>query len=211
MVQALEHPSATGQAESSKCQCDLCGKVFDNEVALRSHKAKMHSANRMSAEPTAFDRQRHGTNGMPKCSGCGHAFERWTDLQKHIEENHCQGKVPSEVGQVKSVFVMAQDGDIDIQAIQQVGLTDAMRQELQQHCSYCRQWFPNDRYVKQHWSRVHKSESRQYIAAAKRWRRTQFGPIKETCSWCRGSPTPRSAQRYLSGPLSTQHDLGDAA
>ena len=91
MVQALERPSATGQDAASRCQCDLCDKAFENEAALRSHKAKMHSAERMSAEPTAFDRQRHGTDGMPKCSGCGHAFERWADLQKHIEENHCQG------------------------------------------------------------------------------------------------------------------------
>ena len=128
MVQALDRPSATGQDEASKCQCDLCNKAFENEAALRSHKAKMHSADRMSAEPTAFDRQRHGTDGMPKCSGCGHAFERWADLQKHIEENHCQGKVPSDVDQVKSVFVMAQEGDIDIQAFQQAGLTEAMRQ-----------------------------------------------------------------------------------
>ena len=188
MVQALERPSATGQDEASKCQCDLCDKAFENEAALRSHKAKMHSADRMSAEPTAFDRQRHGTDGMPKCSGCGHAFERWADLQKHIEENHCQGKVPSDVDQVKSI-------DIDIQAFQHAGLTEAMRQELQQHCSYCRQWFPNDRYVKQHWSRVHKSQSQQYIAAAKHWRRTQFGPIKDTCSWCRGTPAPRSDHR----------------
>ena len=66
-------------------QCDLCDKAFENEAALRSHKAKMHSAERRSAEPTVFDRQRHGTDGMPKCSGCGHAFERWADLQKHIE------------------------------------------------------------------------------------------------------------------------------
>ena len=195
MVQALERPSATGQDATSKCQCDLCDKAFESEAALRSRKAKMHSAERMSAEPTAFDRQRRGTDGMPKCSGCGHAFERWADLQKHIEENHCQGKPPSEVSQVKSIFVVAQEGDMDIQALQRDGLTEALRQELQQHCSYCRQWFPNDRYVKQHWSRVHKSQSQQYIAAAKHWRRTQFGPIKDTCSWCKGQPAARSDHR----------------
>ena len=155
----------------------------------------MHSAERMSAEPTAFDRQRHGTDGMPQCSGCGHAFERWADLPKHIKENHCQGKAPSEAAQVKSIFVMAQEGEIDIQALQHDGLTEALRQELHQHCSYCRQWFPNDRYVKQHWSCVHKSQSQQYIAAAKHWRRMQFGPIKDTCSWCKGKPAARSDHR----------------
>ena len=90
---------------------------------------------------------------------------------------------------------MAQEGEIDIQALQQDGLTEELRQELQQHCSYCRQWFPNDRYVKQHWSRVHKSQSQQYIAAAKHWRRMQFGPIKDTCSWCKGKPAARSDHR----------------
>ena len=105
MVQALDRPSAADQDATHKCQCDMCDKAFENEAALRSHKAKMHSAERRSAEPTVFDRQRHGTDGMPQCSGCGHAFERWADLQKHIEENHCQGKPPSEVPQDKSVFV----------------------------------------------------------------------------------------------------------
>ena len=90
---------------------------------------------------------------------------------------------------------MAQEGDLDTQALQRGGLTEALRQELQQHCSYCRQWFPNDRYVKQHWSRVHKSQSQQYIAAAKHWRRMQFGPIKDTCSWCKGRPAARSDHR----------------
>ena len=106
------------------------------------HKAKMHSAERMSAAPAIFDRQVHGTDGMPKFSGCGHAFERWADLQKHIEENHCQGRIPVESEQVKSVLTRTKDGELDLAQIQSGDMPEALQRELLQHCSYCRQWFP---------------------------------------------------------------------
>ena len=154
---------------------------------------------------------------MPKCSGCGHAFARWPELQKHIEENHCQGRAPLDTEQAKSFFVMVQDGDADIQALQQDGLSDALGREILQHCSFCRQWFPNDRYVKQHWSRVRRLESQQYLAAAKHWRRTQFGPIKDACTWCQGTPAPRADHRdtcpvlfQLSMVWAIQHDHATA-
>ena len=117
MVQALATDSEKDQAGIHSCQCDQCDKTFDNEAALRAHKAKMHSAERMSAAPTVFDRQVHGTDGMPKCSGCGHAFERWADLQKHIEENHCQGRIPIASEQVKSVMTRTKDGELDLAQI----------------------------------------------------------------------------------------------
>ena len=60
MVQALAGDSENMQAGTHSCQCDQCDKAFDNEAALRAHKAKMHSAERMSAAPTKFDRQVHG-------------------------------------------------------------------------------------------------------------------------------------------------------
>ena len=142
MVQALETQAAADQAGQGAYPCDMCDKAFDNEAALRQHKARLHSADRMKAAPAAFDRRRRGTDGMPKCSGCGHAFARWTELQKRIEENHCQGRAPLDTEQAKSFFVMVQDGDADIQALQQDGLSDALRKEILQHCSFCRRGFP---------------------------------------------------------------------
>ena len=195
MVQALAGDSTQVQVDAHSCQCDQCNRTFDNEAALRAHKAKMHSADRMSAAPTTFDRQVHGTDGMPKCSGCGHAFERWADLQKHIEENHCQGRIPSEAGKTRSVLERVQEGEIDLAQVQTGGIAEELQSELLQHCGFCRQWFPNDRYVRQHWTRVHKSESQPHIAMTKRWRRSQFSPIKGACTWCRGQAAPRADHR----------------
>ncbi|CAE7473776.1 pol [Symbiodinium sp. CCMP2592] len=70
----------------NRLTCEHCGQSFDNDAALRQHKGRMHSKTRMEAAPTVFDRQQHGTDGMPRCRGCGHPFARWGDLQKHIEE-----------------------------------------------------------------------------------------------------------------------------
>ena len=195
MVQAIDNDNVPGQVDAHSCQCDQCDKTFDNEAALRAHKAKMHSAERMSAAPTQFDRQLHGTDGMPKCSGCGHAFDRWADLQKHIEENHCQGRIPSAADKIKSVLERMQEGEIDLVQVQNGGLSEELQSELLKHCSLCRQWFPNDRYIRQHWTRVHKSESQLHIAMTKQWRRSQFSPIKGTCNWCRGQVAPRADHR----------------
>ena len=195
MVQALDVSASLEVEGQGTCQCEVCGKAFDNDAALRAHRAKMHSAERMQAAPTVFDRRIHGTDGVPKCSGCGRAFERWADLRKHIEENHCQGKISEDSPAAQSVQDMVKWGHVSIQDICRDGISEDLRKELLQHCSMCRQWFPNDRYVKQHWSRVHKSETQLYMAEAKQWRRSQFGPIKDNCSWCRGVPAARSDHR----------------
>ena len=88
-----------------------------------------------------------------------------------------------------------QEGELDLTQIQNGDLTEDLQCELLQHCSYCRQWFPNERYVRQRWTRVHKSESQLRIAATKQWRRSQFSPIKGAGSWCRGQAAPRADHR----------------
>ncbi|CAE7465707.1 pol, partial [Symbiodinium microadriaticum] len=56
--------------------CPSCHALFENKEALRAHIARKHSADRRQAEPTMFDHYRHGTDGMPQCSRCGHNFFR---------------------------------------------------------------------------------------------------------------------------------------
>ena len=75
-VKLLEQPrtgvqNMTAEGDDSRrLMCDDCGLIFDNDAALRAHKPKLHSTERRSA----------------------HVFDRWADLQKHVERNHCQGK-----------------------------------------------------------------------------------------------------------------------
>ncbi|CAE7235568.1 pol [Symbiodinium sp. CCMP2592] len=182
----------------NRLTCEHCGQSFDNDAALRQHKGCMHSKTRMEAAPTVFDRQQHGTDGMPRCRGCGHPFARWADLQKHIEENHCQGKIQEEAPapeERSSVLQQARDGTLHIQSLTLSMLTDELRLELLSHCACCRQWMPNSRYVKMHWNRVHKVESQQFQARTLQWRRLSFEPIKNTCPWCQGTTADRSDHR----------------
>ncbi|CAE7357226.1 unnamed protein product [Symbiodinium sp. CCMP2592] len=96
VFEQLVATDAKAAGTPNRLTCEHCGQSFDNDAALRQHKGRMHSKTRMEAAPTVFDRQQHGTDGMPRCRGCGHPFARWADLQKHIEENHCQGKTQEE-------------------------------------------------------------------------------------------------------------------
>ncbi|CAE7196500.1 pol [Symbiodinium sp. CCMP2592] len=182
----------------NRLTCEHCGQSFDNDAALRQHKGRMHSKTRMEAAPTVFDRQQHGTDGMPRCRGCGHPFARWADLQKHIEENHCQGKIQEEAPapeERSSVMQQARAGTLHVQSLTLSMLTDELRLELLSHCACCRQWMPNSRYVKMHWNRVHKAESQQFQARTLQWRRLSFEPIKNTCPWCQGTTAERSDHR----------------
>ncbi|CAE7560197.1 pol [Symbiodinium sp. CCMP2592] len=182
----------------NRLTCEHCGQSFDNDAALRQHKGRMHSKTRMEAAPTVFDRQQHGTDGMPRCRGCGHPFARWADLQKHIEENHCQGKIQEEAPapeERSSVLQQARAGALHVQSLTLSMLTEELRLELLSHCACCRQWMPNSRYVKMHWNRVHKAESQQSQARTLQWRRLSFEPIKNTCPWCQGTTAERSDHR----------------
>ena len=186
-VRELEEPEGAGSGD--RLTCEFCNAQFDNDAALRQHKARLHSAERMQAEPTVFDRQLHGTDGMPTCSGCGHVFMRWTELQKHIEENHCQGRrVPatSEPEAKPSILQLTQDGKLSLQTIELSLITDSFRQEVLYHCALCRQWIPKTGSVKRHWTRVHKEESAQHQARTMQWRRLAFDHIKpkHNCPWC---------------------------
>ncbi|CAE7619130.1 unnamed protein product [Symbiodinium sp. CCMP2592] len=189
---------AKADGAQNRLTCEHCGQSFDNDAALRQHKGRMHSKDRMAAAPTVFDRQQHGTDGMPRCRGCGHPFARWADLQTHIEENHRQGKIQAEAPTPEerpSVLQQARAGALHVQSITLSMLTEELRQELLSHCACCRQWMPNSRYVKIHWNRVHKAESQQFQARTLQWRRLSFEPIKNTCPWCQGPTADRSDHR----------------
>ena len=139
---------------------------------------------------TVFNRQIHGTDGMPKCSGCGHSFARWADLQKHIEENHCQKQHQmtfTDAEEKPSILQIAEAGDLPLRDLHLSTITDELRQELLSHCACCRQWMPNPKYVKMHWNRVHKEESQKFQARMMQWRRLALDPIRKYCSWCQGT------------------------
>ena len=54
MVQALETQAAADQAGQGAYPCDMCDKAFDNVAALRRHKARLHSADRIEICTSRF-------------------------------------------------------------------------------------------------------------------------------------------------------------
>eukprot|EP00439_Symbiodinium_sp_Y106_P006662 s8011_g1.t1 len=189
-IRQLEDIGSTQTGSQARLTCDECNQSFDNDAALRQHKAKKHSEQRRSDAPTVFNRQIHGTDGMPKCSGCGHSFARWADLQKHIEENHCQKQHQmtfTNAEEKPSILQIAEAGDLPLRDLHLSTITDELRQELLSHCACCRQWMPNPKYVKMHWNRVHKEESQKFQARMMQWRRLALDPIRKYCSWCQGT------------------------
>ena len=54
---------------------------------------------------------------------------------------------------------------------------------------------PNSKYVKVHWQRLHKEESKLFQASTLQWRRLAFDPIKHRCSWCLGEVPARTDHR----------------
>lgn len=168
--------------------CDVCHAEFGDYSSLRAHKAKLHSSERRQMPAPVFDRQRHGVDGMPKCSMCGHQFLRWADLQKHVTGNFCQqSQSNTQVAEAEnkpSVLQRAREGELQVATLDISNHTAELKQELLQHCAICRQWQPDSKYIKIHWGRVHKAEWKKHEASTFQWRRAQFARIKGTCDWC---------------------------
>ena len=179
--------------------CPSCHALFENMEALRAHIARKHSADRRQAEPTTFDHYRHGTDGMPQCSRCGHKFKRWADLAKHITGNHCQAvastaQVPAQT--VDSVAAspvpyleLARSMDATARDPRTMTLSKDLQDELLHHCAICRQWLPNFRYVKIHYTRVHPQQWQQHQAQTQQWRRQHIPKTVHECAWCGGRPS----------------------
>ena len=58
-IRQFEDAGSTQAGSQARLTCDECNQSFDNDAALRQHKAKKHSELRMSDAPTVFNRQIH--------------------------------------------------------------------------------------------------------------------------------------------------------
>ena len=168
---------------------------FENYEALRAHRGSKHSAARKLSDVT-FNRHVHGTDGMPTCSGCHHAFLRWVDLRKHIEGKFCQVQDPEQAVVQSSFLQKARSGDEDISDLSRVHVNEAWRQDLRRHCVICKQWMPHDKYIKIHYGRVHKQEWQDHQAVMQRWRKEQGVSNHHQCN-ASGVETCRSLEQCM--------------
>ena len=171
--------------------CNECHATFDTAAALRQHIGRLHSKARRAAESEVFDHHKHGTDGMPICRRCGHKFARWTELNKHITGNFCQAAPVDEITEpIKDTYLQqARDLPAESRDPRTMVLTDDLKEELLHHCAICRQWQPNSRYIKIHYTRVHPDYWRQHQASTQNWRRLHIPRIKAHCTWCGGTPS----------------------
>ena len=157
-----------------------------------------------------FDRQLHGSNGLPQCSGCGQAFERWADLQKHIQEHHCQKPIASRTEDMPHVAPLsylqqAQNGTI-AQRLEDLAADQNTCEELRNHCAICRQWMPSEKYAKQHWTRVHDEHMEAHRAATFQWRRKNVTRVQARCGLC-GACTTKGADHRDTCPVPFQFSM----
>ena len=190
--------------------CPECSASFDYAEGLRAHIAKVHRRGQRPETLATFDRQLHGTNGLPQCSGCKQAFERWADLQKHIQEHHCQRPIslrPAELTSAPqlSYLQQVQKGMI-VQSLATLETDQNIREELKNHCALCRQWMPSEKYAKQHWTRVHGEHMESHRAATFQWRRKYVNRVQARCGLC-GACTTKGADHRDTCPILFQFTM----
>ena len=201
---------AQTKAATESHVCSECGACFDHAEGLRAHIAKVHRRGQRPETPAHFDRQLHGSNGLPQCSGCGQAFERWADLQKHIQEHRCQKPIASRTEDMPHVAPLsylqqAQNGTI-AQRLEDLAADQNTCEELRNHCAICRQWMPSEKYAKQHWTRVHDEHMEAHRAATFQRRRKNVTRVQARCGLC-GACTTKGADHRDTCPVLFQFSM----
>ena len=151
--------------------CHECGFAFATQAALKSHKYKIHFAEKDKETRQAEIHKRkqhpateHARDGMPTCKHCGHQFESWPAFAYHVNSRSC----------AETRFFYSQENSRD----QLATLQDALmsRDELLQaatslkwremaelpvvkqhhnHCLECHHWCASPMYVKRHMKSKH--------------------------------------------------------
>ena len=151
--------------------CHECGFAFATQAALKSHKYKLHFAEKdKKARQEEIHKRRqhpvteHAKDDMPTCKHCGHKFETWPAFTYHINSRNC----------AEIRFFYAQENNREQLATLQDALTyrDELLQaatfltwsemaELQvvkqhhNHCLECHHWCASPMYVKRHMRSKH--------------------------------------------------------
>ena len=177
-------PPTSGDAERGHA-CPDCEKCFPTSASLRQHRAKVHRSGENKAVGERFDRLLHGKEGMPQCVNCGHRFRMWEELQRHVELGRCQAATRVDYDDVQApILARVIDQQITFPEVLFLPPSDDLRKELIEHCAVCRQWLPNENYMKIHYGRVHKDEWQAHTSRLRVWCTNNLAPIKGACQWC---------------------------
>ena len=145
----------------------------------------MHRRGDNKPEGERFDRLLHGKDGLPQCINCGHKFGMWEELQRHVELGRCQASTRADYDEVHPPLIAKVLADeIVFPEVLLNTPDDDLKKELLERCALCRQWLPNENYMKVHYDRVHKDEWQAHSSRARVWCSTNIAPIKGTCQWC---------------------------
>ncbi|CAE7725435.1 unnamed protein product [Symbiodinium sp. CCMP2592] len=165
--------------------CPDCGERFPTAASLRQHRAKVHRSGENKAKGESFDRLLHGKDGLPQCINCGHKFGTWEELQRHVQLGRCQAPERAGYDDVHPPLLAKVLADeIVFPEVMLNPPNDDLKKELLERCALCRQWLPNENYMKVHYGRVHKDEWKAHSSRLRVWCTNNLAPIKGTCQWC---------------------------
>ena len=158
---------------SEQCTCDLCGKAFDSQRALRVHKAQKHHI--QTDKTGTFSKAEHASGGMPTCRGCGKKFSRWSGLDRHIQQHRCPKEVrvtdvpdakPASDPHIATVAAIQQTPEamriLHQHGVHQFALHAAYGHILKQTCAWCGQWIASPYMVKNHFHNSHPDLMQRY-------------------------------------------------
>ena len=183
-LQNLLDPDVRGNG-SADLPCPDCGKCFPTSASLRQHRAKVHRSGANKAAGERFDRLLHGKDGMPQCVNCGHKFRLWEELQRHVQLGRCQAATRVDYDDVQApLLARVLDQRIQFPEVFFQAPSGELRKELMEHCAICRQWLPNENYMKVHYGRVHKEEWQAHHARIRVWCVNNLPAVKGQCGWC---------------------------
>ena len=183
-LQALAQPEAKTGAVA-ELPCPDCGECFSTPASLRQHRARVHRRGDNKPKGERFDRLLHGKDGLPQCINCGHKFSMWEELQRHVELGRCQASTRADYDDVHPPLIAKVLADeIVFPEVLLNDPADTLKKELLERCALCRQWLPNENYMKVHYGRVHPDEWKAHSSRLRVWCSNNIAPIKGTCQWC---------------------------
>ena len=187
--------------------CNLCGRSFSTQAALRLHDSKVHTKVRKKPVPSLKnlgDRIReHGVDGMPTCKYCLHPFPRWNGLTRHLRLGQCEA-YPSRVAAGLDAPALQASAppliehptffdDFARRGTQALSQYPAVLAEAGSHCCLCRQWFSSPSAYKTHLRRVHVEAWQQSGERSIQW--VTAHSLSGPCPYCKANVSTKTKHK----------------
>ena len=184
--------------------CNICGRSFSTQAALRLHDSKVHTKVRKKPVPSLKNLgdhiRQHGVDGMPACKYCLHPFPRWNGLTRHLQLGRCEAYLsrvaagPEAPALQASVPPLIEHptffDDFARRGTQALSQHPAVLVEAASHCCLCRQWFSSPL------RRVHVEAWQQF--GERSIQRVTAHSLSGPCPYCKATVSTKRSISVLS-------------